>query len=54
MPRQAASYEKVLFGIVKEYNDKFYYDKVFRVIDEPEYRIKVQKEKEEMDKELDI
>jgi hypothetical protein len=48
MLRQAKIYEKKLFEIIKEYNNVFYYNSIFRVIDEEKYKIKVEKSKEEM------
>lgn len=48
MSRQAASYEKIIFDIIREYNGKFYYEKIFRIIDGTEYKIKAEKNKEEM------
>ncbi len=48
MYRQAEAYEKTLFEIIKEYNTKFYYKSIFRVVDHSQYKIKVEKAKEEM------
>jgi hypothetical protein len=48
MARQANQYEKVLFDIIKEYNHRFYYESIFRVIDGGSYKINVEKDKEEM------
>ena len=48
MLRQANAHEKKLFEIVKDHNGVFYYNSIFRVLDEEKYRIKVEKEKEEM------
>jgi hypothetical protein len=48
MLRQASTYEKKLFEIVKDYNGMFYYESIFRVMDEEKYRIKAEKDKEEM------
>lgn len=48
MLRQATTYEKKLFEIVKELNCTFYYESIFRVVDEEKFKIKVEKNKEEM------
>ena len=48
MSRQLSSYEKVLFEIIKEYSIKFYYESIFRILDGEQYKIKVEKDKEEM------
>jgi|GEM_PF-3329899 len=48
MARQAALYEKRLFEVIREYNQKFYYESIFRIIDDEEFKIKVVKNEEEM------
>lgn len=48
MLRQANFYERKLFEIIRDLNNIFYYDGIFKVIDEEKYRIKIEKEKEEM------
>lgn len=48
MSRQAEPYEKILLDIIKEYNNRFYYDSIFRVVDHNLFKIKVEKAKEEM------
>ena len=48
MSRQAAPYEKLLFEIIREYNNLFYYKSIFRVMDSEQFKLKVEKEKEEM------
>ncbi len=48
MARQANQYEKVLFDIIKEYQHRFYYESIYRVIDGGNYKINVEKDKEEM------
>jgi hypothetical protein len=48
MSRQAEPYEKILFEIIKEYNHRFYYQSIFRVVDHSQFKIKVEKTKEEM------
>jgi len=48
MSRQAAPYEKILFEIIREYNHEFYYKSIFRIIDNEHFKVKVEKDKEEM------
>ena len=48
MLRQANLYEKKLFEIIRDLNNIFYYDSIFKIIDEEEYKIKIEKNKEEM------
>lgn len=48
MLRQACPYEKILFDILKEYNFRFYYESIFRVVDGENFKVKVEKKKEEM------
>ncbi|MCX7842963.1 MAG: hypothetical protein N2489_07810 [Clostridia bacterium] len=48
MSRQVNQYEKHLFEIIKEHNLRFYYESIFRIIDEEGYKVKVEKPKEEM------
>lgn len=48
MARQISPCEKALFEIVREYNHRFYYESIFKIIDEGEYSIKAEKDKEEM------
>jgi len=48
MSRQANIYEKALFDIVREFGDRFYYEAIFRIIDGDQYKIKVEKKREEM------
>lgn len=48
MTRKPRPYEKRLFEVVKDYNNKFYYSSIFRVIDDSDFKIKVEKDREEM------
>lgn len=48
MSRQANAHEKILFDIIREFNNVFYYSVVSRVIDNDQYKISVKKQKEEM------
>ncbi|MCX7923412.1 MAG: hypothetical protein N3B21_15590 [Clostridia bacterium] len=48
MSRQAEAYERALFEVVREYNGKFYYDNISKVIEEEGFKVKVHKDKEEM------
>lgn len=48
MSRQVSNYEKMLFDLIKEYTHKFYYESIYRVFDEDEFKIKVEKPREEM------
>lgn len=48
MLRQANSYEKAIFDIVKEYNNRFYYHKIQKVIDTDDFKLEIKKDKEEM------
>lgn len=48
MSRQANLYEKVLFDIIKEYNNRFYYESIFKSVDVEQYKIKIEKNKGEM------
>jgi hypothetical protein len=48
MLRQANLYEKKLFEIIRDLNNIFYYDSIFTIIDEEQYKIKIEKNKEEM------
>ena len=48
MLRQANLYEKKLFEIIRDLNNIFYYDSIFKIIDEEQYKIKIEKNKEEM------
>jgi len=48
MSRQSNQYEKELFDIIKDYNISFYYQSIFRVVDSEKYKLKVEKNKEEM------
>ena len=48
MSRQVTQYEKMFFDIIKEQNHRFYYESIYRVVDEEGYRIKLEKSKEEM------
>ena len=48
MLRQANLYEKKLFEIIRDLNKNFYYDSIFIIIDEEKYKIRVEKNKEEM------
>jgi hypothetical protein len=38
----------VLFEIVKEYNNRFYYQSISKVVDQSQFKITVEKAKEEM------
>ncbi|HEX3028835.1 MAG TPA: hypothetical protein VHT34_05940 [Clostridia bacterium] len=48
MIRQVNTHEKDLFEVVKEFNNSFYYQNIFRVIDNEQYKVKIEKNKEEM------
>ncbi|MDP4092178.1 MAG: hypothetical protein Q8920_02350 [Bacillota bacterium] len=48
MSRQAHPHEKILFDIIREYNNKFYYDDIYKLIDDEGFKIKLEKGKEEM------
>lgn len=48
MSKQISSYEKKLFELIREYNHRFYYESIFRIIEEDNYKIKVEKKREEM------
>ncbi|MGI6778186.1 MAG: hypothetical protein ACOX7R_09295 [Acetivibrionales bacterium] len=48
MARKARSFEKRLFEIVREYNQKFYYSSIFKVVDDSCFKLKVEKDREEM------
>lgn len=48
MTRKARPYEKRIFEVVKDFNNMYYYSNIFRVIDDEEFKIKVEKDKEEM------
>lgn len=48
MLRQANLYEKKLFEIIRDLDKIFYYGGIYKVIDEGNYKIKVEKNKEEM------
>ena len=48
MSRQASLYEKALFDVIREYNNRFYYESIFRVIDNEQFKIKIEKGREEM------
>ncbi|MCX8131888.1 MAG: hypothetical protein N3I35_17550 [Clostridia bacterium] len=48
MLRQADPYEKIIFDIIKEYNHRFYYEGIYRVVDEDQFKVKIEKHKEEM------
>lgn len=48
MTREAEPYEKILFEIVNEYNNRFYYQSISKVVDQNQFKVKVEKAKEEM------
>ncbi|MCR4434526.1 MAG: hypothetical protein QHH06_00620 [Clostridiales bacterium] len=48
MSRQAAPHEKVIFEILKDYSTRFYYEEISKVIEDEQYKIVLEKEKEEM------
>lgn len=48
MSRQATLFERELFEIIKEYNTKFYYEGINREVVDEQYKILVEKKKEEM------
>lgn len=48
MSRQVSQYERILFDIIKDHTHRFYYESIFKVIDEEEFKIKIEKAKEEM------
>lgn len=48
MSRQANSYEKVLFELIKDFDTRFYYESIYKVVDNDQFKIKVEKGKDEM------
>lgn len=48
MLRQPALYEKQIFDIVKQYNNCFYYESISREINKDIYKLKIEKNSEEM------
>jgi hypothetical protein len=46
--RQASLYEKILFEAIKELDNKFYYSSLNRIIEEEQFKIEIEKRKEEM------
>lgn len=48
MSRQVSQHERILFDIIKEHTHRFYYESIFKIIDEGDFKIKVEKPKEEM------
>lgn len=48
MSRQTNKYEKILFEVVNEYNNRFYYESIHKMIDADQCKIKIEKDKEEM------
>lgn len=48
MSRQVEPYEKILFEIIREYNNAFYYKNILRVVDNDQFKLRVEKDKEEM------
>ena len=48
MSRQVSPYEKLLNDVVVEYNNRFYYESIYRLIDGDQFKIKIEKDKEEM------
>lgn len=48
MSRHATEYEKTLFEVIKEHNTGFYYESIFRAYDSGEFKVKVEKAREEM------
>ena len=48
MTRKPRPYEKRLFEVVRDFNNRFYYSSIFRVIDENDFKIKVEKDREQM------
>lgn len=48
MSRQAESYEKVIFEIIREYNNIFYYKNIYRVEENDQFKVKIEKDREEM------
>lgn len=48
MSRQVNQYEKVLFDLIKDHTHTFYYTSIYKTIDETDYKIKIEKQKEEM------
>ncbi|MCX7711652.1 MAG: hypothetical protein N2484_17560 [Clostridia bacterium] len=48
MSRQVSQYERVLFDIITEHTHRFYYEGIFKTIDEEEFKVKIEKPEEEM------
>ncbi len=48
MSRQVNQYEKIFFDVIKDYNQRFYYEGIFKVFEEEDFKIKLEKPKEEM------
>ena len=48
MSRQASEHEKVLFEILREYGIRFYYERIYKVIAGERFKVKIEKNKEEM------
>ncbi len=48
MSRQANLHEKFLFDVIREYNNKFYYENINKESDTNSFKVKIEKKKEEM------
>lgn len=48
MSRQVSQHERILFDIIKDHTHRFYYESIYKIIEEEEFKIKVEKSKEEM------
>jgi hypothetical protein len=48
MSRQAKSFERRLFEVVRSFNHRFYYKNISSIIDEDGYKITIDKSEEEM------
>lgn len=48
MARQAKAHEKVIFDVIKGFQNGFYYQSILKEIENDEFSIKIEKRKEEM------
>lgn len=48
MSRQANTYEKIIFEIVKDLSCRFFYESITKVVENEQYTIKIKKDKGEM------
>lgn len=48
MLRQASTYEKKLFQVIREMKESFYYGEIIKEIEEEQYRVLINKNKGEM------